>query len=367
MSNQNFEHLIVTDPKILERIRDVYATTHYTPKDKDFLATDVGRHDMDVNTFIRYNQSVRNAMPWVQRVFDLTGKTMIEVGCGTGSSAAAFAYLAKHIYSCDPKENTLATAKARMEALGHKNVKITPHAAPEFFTYCRENYCDRADAVLFFAVLEHQTLDERIDSLREAWSMLNEGGIIIIVETPNRLTYFDYHTTDLPFYDMLPMDVALRYYEWSPREDTKIAMRSVKDKPFAVQEELMLRRGRGISYHEFDLAFPKRDYTIVADGYEREMTDLFPVTYEERLLQSYASAAGLPISPAFLRHTLCLILKKDGGGGQTPQRRFTPHVATRLELERLRDRLEFLSLHDAKAEINRIIERGTAFGYQSEQ
>lgn len=365
----NYEHLIVTDQAILARIRDVYATTHYGPQDAAFLATPGGQHDLDFNTFIRYNQSVRNGLPWVQRVFDMTGKTLIEVGCGTGSSTAAFAYLAKHIYSCDPKENTLPTARARLQALGLSNVDITSHAAPEFFGFCREKYCESADAVLFFAVLEHQTLDERIESLRQAWDILRPGGVIIVIETPSRLTYMDHHTTRLPFYSMLPMDVALRYVEHSSRADFVGSMVQARSEPLAVQEELMIRWGRGISYHEFDLAFPPggpRPYTIIADGYEREMTDLFPVTFDERLLQGFVALNGFTnIHPAFLRHTLCLILRKGEGGAASPARSFTPHVATRLELERLRDRLDLMSIAEIRGELNRLMERGVAFGHQS--
>jgi S-adenosylmethionine-dependent methyltransferase len=366
MSSLNFEHLIVTDQKILNHIREVYATTHYGPEDAEFLATPGGQHDLDFNTFIRYNQSVRNGLPWVQRVFDMTGKTLIEIGCGTGSSTAAFAYLAKHIYTCDPKGNTLPTAQARLDILGHKNVSMTNHAAPEFFGYCRENYCDSADAVLFFAVLEHQTLDERIDSLRQAYAMLKPGGVIIVIETPSRLTFMDHHTTRLPFYSMLPMDVALRYVEHSPRGDFVGSMVKARSEPLADQEELMIRWGRGISYHEFDLAFPEGGYTIVADGYEREMTDLFPVTYDERLLQSFVALNGFTnIHPAFLRHTLCLIIQKGESAVAAPKREFTPHVATRLELERLRDKLDLMSIAEIRAELNRLMERGVAFGYQS--
>lgn len=365
LTSLNFEHLIVTDPKILADIRNVYATTHYGPEDAEFLKTPGGQHDLDFNTFIRYNQSVRNGLPWVQRVFDMTGKTLIEIGCGTGSSTAAFAYLAKHIYSCDPKENTLPTARARLEALNLTNIDITSHAAPEFFHYCRQNYCDQADAVLFFAVLEHQTLDERIESLRQAWQILKPGGVIIVIETPSRLTYMDHHTTRLPFYSMLPMDVALRYVEHSSRGDFVGSMLKARSEPLAVQEELMIRWGRGISYHEFDLAFPDGGYTIIADGYEREMTDLFPVTFDERLLQGFVAHNGFNIPPAFLRHTLCLILRKGDGAVPAPQRTYTPHVATKLELERLRDRLDLMSIAEIRGELNRLMDRGVAFGHQS--
>ena len=55
------------------------------------------------------------------------------------------------------------------------------------------------DAVLYFAALEHMTQEERLQSLAEAWSILPAGGLLAIIETPNRLWFFDHHTSRLPF------------------------------------------------------------------------------------------------------------------------------------------------------------------------
>jgi hypothetical protein len=71
-----------------------------------------------------------------------------------------------------------------------------------------------------------------------------------VVETPNRLWCIDNHTSLLPFFMWLPDDLALAYAGRSPRE-------AIREKFAGAGEEQMLeflRQGRGVSYHEFELA-----------------------------------------------------------------------------------------------------------------
>jgi Methyltransferase domain len=106
------------------------------------------------------------------------------------------------------------------------------------------------DAVLFFAALEHMTQDERLQSLAAAWSVLSAKGILAIIETPNRLWFFDQHTSQLPFFNWLPHDLAIAYARFSPRENFK---NHYGERSPGMMEHF-LRRGRGVSYHEIDLA-----------------------------------------------------------------------------------------------------------------
>ena len=66
---------------------------------------------------------------------------------------------------------------------------------------------DGVDLVLLYALLEHQTLDERIETLRLAERIVRPGGAIVVTETPNRLTYVDRHTSQLPFFHLLPIEL----------------------------------------------------------------------------------------------------------------------------------------------------------------
>lgn len=106
------------------------------------------------------------------------------------------------------------------------------------------------DILIFFACLEHMTLAERLSSLRMAWEMLPSGGLLIVVETPNRLWYFDNHTSKLPFFHWLPNELAFVYSKFSPRENFRELYKDYN----ATSKEHFLRRGRGMSFHEFDIA-----------------------------------------------------------------------------------------------------------------
>ncbi len=361
----NFERLIVRDPELLAKIRHAYASTYYRPEDAPFLASDAGKWDLDFNTFTRYNQSVRVALPWVSRVFPLAGKSILEVGCGTGSSTAAFAQVARSVHTCDVNPRGLPAAGERFKLLGIENVTIDAVGAPAFFDVARSRYGAAYDMVLLFAVLEHQTLDERIETLRQSWSVLEPGGVLVVIETPNRLCYLENHTTQLPFYGVLPPEMAVRLAHQSRGEAFRLAMDANKDAPREALELDLVRWGRGISYHDFDLAIAREQYTVIADGYEQEMSDLFPVTYDERLLQAYFAFQKLDVSPAFCRSVLCMILRKDGGKGVAPARAFSPLVGSSNEIRALRDRVPHMKPEEIQRWLDHMIERGTGTNYWS--
>jgi 2-polyprenyl-3-methyl-5-hydroxy-6-metoxy-1,4-benzoquinol methylase len=353
-ARRDFGHLIVQDQSILSEIRRTYAQTYFRPEQAEFLASPAGQYDLEFNTFIRYNQSVRFALPWVDRIMPLGGKRVLEVGCGTGSSAAAFAQVASAVHTCDVAVGGLETARKRFELLKLSNVTIDEVGAPAFFDVAKK-YGTSFDVVLLFAVLEHQTLKERIETLRRSWKLLVPGGILVVIETPNRLSYFDSHTMQQPFWGMLPADVVLRSGEASSEPRFRMVMDSLIARPEADRETSLTRWGRGISFHDVDIAIPRDEYTVVADGYEPEMVNIFHVTYDERLLQSYLAHTRLDVSPAFGRSILSFILCKDGGRGVRPVRYFTPMVGSTGELEMLRQRVPSMTHAQIQASLEHMI------------
>ena len=85
--------------------------------------------------------------------------------------------------------------------------------------------------------------------------MLDADGVMAIIETPNRLWYFDSHTAHLPFFHWLPDDIAMKYSTRSSRE--------LFNKGFSGQTEAsyieFMRWGRGVSYHELEIAIDNID------------------------------------------------------------------------------------------------------------
>jgi len=105
------------------------------------------------------------------------------------------------------------------------------------------------------------TIAERLGSLRTAWDMLPAHGLLVVVETPNRLWYFDGHSSYLPFFHWLPNELAFAYAKLSARNN----FRELYKEYNPASKEHFLRRGRGMSFHEFDLAIgPTRDLKVVS-------------------------------------------------------------------------------------------------------
>jgi hypothetical protein len=178
------------------------------------------------------------------------------------------------------------------------------------------------------------TISERMKTLSEVWKLLKPGGILIIAETPNRLTYYDHHTSWLPFFHFLPLELAIQYYERSPRSEFKSRLqwsidydRSLSNRIWGstkrtykalLQKEViyfpqmdLIRQGTSVSYHEFEIAFGSNlKDLLVADGDAPEMRSLSPFSVEEKLLRQYFTETKIDQPLAFTNRVLHLIFRK---------------------------------------------------------
>ena len=114
---------------------------------------------------------------------------------------------------------------------------------------------------------------------------------------------------------MLPAPIALQYYHRTQRQ----RVIKVLDEAICISEQMAelerIRLGTGISFHDFQIALGIEDLGLVlaADGYEPEIQAWFPITLEERLLQTFFLARDLQIPIGFARFVLNLILRKPDG------------------------------------------------------
>jgi S-adenosylmethionine-dependent methyltransferase len=164
--------------------------------------------------------------------------------------------------------------------------------------------------VIFWAVLEHMTIDERLASLSSAWCHLEPGGLLTLVETPNRLWPFDSHTSLLPYFSWLPYELAHRYSGHSRRP----GFRDRYVDGTGAGMEHFLRRGHGVSFHEFDLAIGQHGTLPVASylqAYWRRRDPVRALSWPlsragrtERLLASYSPATDRAWFQPFLYLTL---------------------------------------------------------------
>ncbi|MCW5774973.1 MAG: class I SAM-dependent methyltransferase [Phycisphaeraceae bacterium] len=329
---------VLRDGPELDAIRRIYMEHFYGEIAADLAETQDGKHDIEANARGRYNRTITKVIPWIQRVFDLRGQRVLEIGSGTGSSGVALAQVSGEVLGVEPKGRCLEVARRRAEIMGRPNVRFVQDLSPKVFDRLRDEFPPPLDAVVLSAVLEHQTVPERIQTLRLSWDCLRPGGILVVAESPNRLTYMDGHTSRLMFFDMLEEELALRAFRLSPRKAFVSDMQACVDKSWQAAREMWVRRGRGICHYDFDVALPGRPYEILADGYEPEPLEAFGVTYEERLLQSCVAMNGLDVPSVFLRHTIYGIFRKPDPSRPTAptlDRTFSPFIATRDDLELL--------------------------------
>lgn len=183
-------------------------------------------------------------IPWLNRSRPLEGANIVEVGTGTGASTYALAEQGAKVIGLDLNEEHLAKARLSLNSVG-LDAELRCANATDL-----DSMGLQPEWIIFWAVLEHMTIAERIECLQKAWQQLGPGGLMTVIETPNRLWPYDSHTSLLPFYSWLPDDLAFDYSRRSLRKgfggDTYLDQES--------QMMDFLRRGRGVSFHEFDLA-----------------------------------------------------------------------------------------------------------------
>jgi S-adenosylmethionine-dependent methyltransferase len=254
-------------------LRERLLKTYFADFDPDYLASDAGQADLENHVRNRFLEVENLLMPWLAEVYDLTGKSVLELGCGSGSATGSFAARAEQVIAADVHQPSLEAAAYRTGQLSLTNIdyrvldpgwleKDEP-ADPGL-----EDVGEGVDVVLMMAFLEHLTIPERLHALSYAFEVLKPGGVAIVYETPNRLGPYDWHSFLLPFFDYLPDDLALRYAERSPRPHISVP---------GDQDPIrwMYSLGRGVSYHEFQLALDMEEITVVNDMFS-------PVLFEHR-------------------------------------------------------------------------------------
>jgi 2-polyprenyl-3-methyl-5-hydroxy-6-metoxy-1,4-benzoquinol methylase len=232
--------------------------SHYFPRQiwgqvslstEQWLATAEGREDLLDHTTRRLASSRNKVIPWLDSAKPLAGARVLEIGCGTGASTVALAEQGASVTAIDIDDESLHVARVRCEAHNVSCQLVKANGADA----ARILQGDKFDFVIFFACLEHMTHSERMQGMHDTWNALHPGALWCVVETPNRLWFFDDHTAQLPFYHWLPDELAFAYSQFSPREPFRSSYRSLS----STSLEGFLRHGRGVSFHEFELTMDK--------------------------------------------------------------------------------------------------------------
>lgn len=242
-------------------------------------------------------------IPWLDEIRPLQGLRVLDIGCGTGSSTLAMAEQGAKVTAIDIDEGAFQVAKDRCRVHGVPAKLELMNAATigAFGT-------DAFDLVIFSGSLEHMTNSERLASLRGAWEILPPGGLLSVVDAPNRLWYFDAHTSRLPFYNWLPNDLAFHYSRFSAREN----FRELYTEYQPSLEEHFLRRGRGVSFHEFELAVkPARELRVLSAMNSRGVLRKLLGSSARRKYKAMLMSACPGIHEGFFDPTLELVIQRD--------------------------------------------------------
>jgi S-adenosylmethionine-dependent methyltransferase len=228
----------ITDSQSEELYKYLYEYFFCSSED-GYLESDIGKNDVKdhmINRLLNFRNTI---IPWLNTLIKFEKSNILEIGCGTGSTAVALAEQGCKLTSIDVNNVHIKVAEKRCK-LYNLTTNIFSLNAIDI-----KNIREEFNMIIFSASLEHMTYDERIISLKLAWEMLKKDGFLVVIETPNRLFYYDGHSSLLPFYHWLPDQIAMQYSKFSPRE-------RCKNNSFDYMN--FIRFGRGASFHEFEIA-----------------------------------------------------------------------------------------------------------------
>jgi SAM-dependent methyltransferase len=246
-------------------------------------------------------------VPWLDRIAPLAGSTVLEYGSGLGPVACAFAERAGRVIGYDIDAEAVEYAGERARERGLENVEAHVTTAEGIFDRVRA-HAGEVDVFLLYAVLEHLTISERLEALRVAQEVVRPDGAIAVIETPNRLVASDYHGSQLPFFDQLPPELALKYVDRSERDDYRDAVLASRDADPDGGAMTLTRWGRGLSYHEFELVFGNLSERVIAGGYDPDLLPERSLHADELALARQLNRLRPDLPAPFSRYWLDLVI-----------------------------------------------------------
>ena len=276
---------------------------------EEYLSTEPGQKDLQNHLYNRLEKDRNLVVPWLDNAKSLRDSRVLEIGCGTGCSTVALAEQGAKVSAVDVDAKSLVVASDRCEAYGLDAGYFHANATEVDELFSGQHF----DFIIFYASLEHMTIKERLIAMKNTWEMLSAGDLWCVIETPNRLWYYDAHTSFLPFYLWLPDDLAYQYSRFSPRDN----FRELYDD--ATDESMLhfLRRGRGASFHEFELTMnPVERLNVISSRstFHRKRKPFGRLAGKYSIADRYTSFLG-EVAPhlheGFYQPTLDLIIRKD--------------------------------------------------------
>ncbi|WP_298608496.1 class I SAM-dependent methyltransferase [uncultured Thiothrix sp.] len=277
--------------------------------DANYLSSAAGQEDLQDHLTGRLEHFRLSVIPWLNSVRPLAGSKILEIGCGTGVSTVALAEQGAKVTALDVVEESLIVAKKRCEVYGLDVAFLLANSTEVHKLLAGQDF----DFIIFFACLEHMTHSERMLAMKSTWDMLATGSFWCLVDTPNRLWYYDQHTAHLPFYSWLPDDLAFAYSRFSPRKPFSSLYHEITDDSMLD----FLRRGRGVSYHEFELTMkPAEQLEVISSltNFLKSRNFLTKILWslkDRNPFESLLIKLGPKIHQGFYQSSLDLIIRKN--------------------------------------------------------
>tara|TARA_B100001029_G_C15010109_1_gene423696 strand:- start:296 stop:1237 length:942 start_codon:yes stop_codon:yes gene_type:complete len=280
---------------LTNKIKEIYIPTISKNISDEKLLSEIEEH-VESRIFIDRTRVV----PWLSKNINLDNLHILEIGCGTGSSSITLAEQGANVLGIDIHKESLDIAKLRSRLYG-LDIEFLELSSIDI-----HKLGQKFDAIILYATLEHLTIEERLLTLERSKEILNKGGYIITIEAPNRLWYFDSHTSELPFFQWLPDNLAYRYSKFSPKETFSS---NYLDSNYDHLTNF-LRRGRGVSYHEFELIFEDLSKLNVISRLNRLVfTKSYINTFFLKPLYKFFLKKQIKIPKAFYDEYLDFIIK----------------------------------------------------------
>ena len=296
----------ILTPDELAELEAALRANYFNRQPPGYLETERGLCDLANHLTNRLQIARVQVVPWLESVRHLHGARVLEIGCGTGSGLVALAERGAEVIGVDLDEGSLQVARKRCalhDVLAELHVANATRVAELFRN-------DGFDLIIFYASLEHMVQEERLRAIADTWAMLRPGDLWCLVETPNRLWHTDTHTALLPFYHWLPDELAFKYARFSQRTNFRECYDELTDE----RRLHFSRRGRGVSFHELQIALGALDAFEVV-SYKNEFLARLGWLDKDPLSDSYVALLRelVPdVHPAFLQEYLDVIFRKPG-------------------------------------------------------
>ena len=137
----------------------------------------------------------------------LTGKRLLDFGCGVGASSLALARLLPTTEIVGIELNAEQVRLGNDLAVYHRLPNLRFLASPSGDSLPPN--LGRFDAITLCCVYEHLLPDERKAVLPMLWRALTPGGTFLLNGTPYRWFPIEHHTTGLPLLNYLPHQLTL--------------------------------------------------------------------------------------------------------------------------------------------------------------